>query len=167
MLRVFPVAWGARFSDDFGQPRPGGRSHHGNDLLAPKGTPVLAVDDGTVAAYVDPLGGNAVLLHAPDATTYYYAHLDRWEKTSGRVFAGDVLGYVGTTGDAKGTAAHLHFEVHPLGGGAIDPYPMLLRAERRGPPRPTTAAPSSRAALAALGVVLSGGLLVALSFRRA
>lgn len=134
-LRVFPVASvpGLHFSDDWGDPRSGGRTHQGNDIFAPSGTPVVAVDDGAVRFVVDPIGGRSFYLRTADGVTYYGTHLSGYEGVDRAVKAGDVIGYVGTDGNAAGKPAHLHFEVHP-GGGPVDPYPLLMKADRRTAP---------------------------------
>jgi murein DD-endopeptidase MepM/ murein hydrolase activator NlpD len=111
---------------DFGAVRDAGRrSHEGVDLFAPRGTPVVAVAAGLARASTNRLGGNVVWLHAPAASrTFYYAHLDRWAIDGWRyVRPGDVLGYVGTTGNARTTPPHLHFGIYS--GGAIDPWPFV------------------------------------------
>jgi murein DD-endopeptidase MepM/ murein hydrolase activator NlpD len=128
MIRVFPVAAEGqpKFTDDFGVVRPAGRRHQGNDIFAAEGTPVVAVDDGALRFAEDPVGGHAFYLAARDGTVYYGAHLSAYEGTSPRrAAAGEVLGYVGRTGNAASTAPHLHFEVHPSGGVAVDPYRLL------------------------------------------
>lgn len=129
-LRVFPVAGGARFTDDWGDPRSGGRSHAGNDLFNAEGTPLLAADDGEVRYGADVLGGNVANLRSPDGTRYYYAHLSAFEGVNRQVRAGDVIGYMGHTGNAVNTPTHLHFEVHPGEGAAVDPFPLLSTAQR-------------------------------------
>jgi murein DD-endopeptidase MepM/ murein hydrolase activator NlpD len=116
---------GARFMNDWGFPRSGGRFHEGNDLFAARGTPVHAPAAGTTYREGGSLGGNQVKLVADSGTVFYGMHLDRFGKI-GRVAAGDVIGYVGDTGAAKGGPVHLHFEVHPGGGSAVNPYPMLV-----------------------------------------
>ena len=133
-LRVFPVADvpDLSFSNDFGDPRSGGRGHAGNDLFAPEGTIVLAPDDGVVSFRDESLGGRSFYVRADDGVVYFGTHLSGWEGPERRVQAGEVIGYVGHGGNAAGTPDHLHFEVHPPGQGAINPYPLLLRAERRG-----------------------------------
>lgn len=129
-LRVFPVSGGARYSDDFSaEATDASRKHLGNDLMAPTGTPLLAVDDGDVRFGTDTLGGNIANLRSPDGTRYYYAHLSAYEGSNRRVSAGDVIGYVGTTGNAAGGPSHCHFEVHPGGGAAVDPFPYLRAAK--------------------------------------
>lgn len=128
-LRVFPVAASGRpsFGDAFG-------SHRGTDIFAPRGTPVLAVDDGLIRADNDPKGGQVTYLRCADGATYYYAHLDQYVGTYPRaVRAGEVIGTVGNTGNAQGTTPHLHFEVHPHGDRqTVNPFP-LLQAALRGP----------------------------------
>jgi murein DD-endopeptidase MepM/ murein hydrolase activator NlpD len=122
-LQVCPVAGPISLTDSFGAPRPGGRFHEGNDLLAARGTPELAVQPGVVVRDPNTLGGNALILRS--ATGYsYYAHLSAYGRT-GFVPAGAVIGYVGASGDAKGLIPHLHYEWHPGGGPAVDPFPYL------------------------------------------
>ena len=122
---ICPVQGPRAFSDDFGQPRAGGRSHEGNDILSPRGTPVVAPVAGSAQQHDNGLGGHAFYLHGADGVTYYGAHLDAYSDNYGNVPAGTVLGWVGNTGDASGGPTHLHFEVHPGGGAGIDPYPTL------------------------------------------
>lgn len=129
-LRVFPVLGGARYSDDWNAGRSGGRTHKGNDLFSSEGTPVLAVDDGVVRFGTDVLGGNVANLRSTDSARYYYAHLTAFEGDSNRVVrAGDVIGYLGRTGNAATTAPHVHFEMHPGGGEAVDPYAYLQASD--------------------------------------
>jgi LysM repeat protein len=120
---------GARFMNDWGFPRSDTGFHEGNDLMAKRGTQLLAVANGKAAQIVGTIGGNQVKFTADDGTVYWYAHLDTFGK-SGRVKAGAVLGTMGDTGDAKGGPVHLHFEVHPGGGAAMNPYPLLVDACR-------------------------------------
>ncbi|MET0728611.1 MAG: LysM peptidoglycan-binding domain-containing protein [Acidimicrobiales bacterium] len=119
-----PVQGGAKFMNDWGFPRSGGRFHEGNDLFAPRGTPAVAVVSGNVVQTVGQLGGNQVKLAGDDGVSYYYTHLDGFGK-AGRVNAGDVVGFVGSTGNAAGGATHVHFEVHPGAGAAVNPYPRF------------------------------------------
>ncbi|HEX4867619.1 MAG TPA: LysM peptidoglycan-binding domain-containing protein [Acidimicrobiales bacterium] len=119
-----PVQGGAKMMNDWGFPRSGGRFHEGNDLFSPRGTPAVAVVSGTATQVVGKLGGNQVKLTGDDGVAYYYTHLDSFGK-SGRVAAGDVVGTVGNTGNAAGGPPHIHFEVHPGAGAAINPYPRL------------------------------------------
>ena len=114
----------------------GARRHHGIDIFAPRGTPVLAAARGTVRS-VSPnnLGGNVVWLSDYErGQTLYYAHLDRHNVTAGQsVEVGDTLGFVGNTGNARTTAPHLHFGVYRRGQGPRDPYPFVYRSAARTP----------------------------------
>ena len=134
---VFPVYGPSGYGDTFGAPRsdvPGGW-HHGDDIFAPLGAPLLAVADGVVFSVgPNPIGGNRLWLQDKAGNQYYYAHLSAYTplaRNGTHVHAGDVLGFVGNTGDAAGGPYHLHFEVHPasllfLGyDGAVDPTPYL------------------------------------------
>jgi murein DD-endopeptidase MepM/ murein hydrolase activator NlpD len=123
---VCPVP-GATFIDSWGFPRAGGRSHQGVDMMAPTGAPVYAPVSGTVRTNQNGLGGLAFYLDGDNGNRYYGAHLSAYGQT-GRVGAGTVIGYVGNTGDARFTAPHLHFEIHPGGGGAVNPYPTVRAA---------------------------------------
>jgi murein DD-endopeptidase MepM/ murein hydrolase activator NlpD len=109
-------------------PRPGGRKHQGNDIFAPTGTAVVAPVGGVVRHVKGNTAGNAFYLAGDDGTTYYGAHLASFVASPGRVSAGNVIGRVGATGNADGHDPHLHFEVHPNGGAAVDPWPLLSRA---------------------------------------
>ncbi len=132
---VFPVFGDASFSDDYGAPRPVTGWHHGNDIFATTGTPVLAVADGTLSRVgVNTLGGNRLWLTDEAGNEFYYAHLSAYAPATisgARVRAGQVIAFVGNTGQAITTPAHLHFEVHPRGGDSVNPYPYLM-AWRRG-----------------------------------
>ena len=118
-----PVAGPNAFGDTWGAPRPGGRKHEGVDMMSPAGTPLVAVVAGAATMRTNVLGGNIVSLMGVDGNRYYYAHLSSWEGSSRSVSAGEVVGYVGATGDT--TANHLHFEIHPGGGAAVNPYPTV------------------------------------------
>jgi murein DD-endopeptidase MepM/ murein hydrolase activator NlpD len=119
-------------SNSWGDPRDGGvRTHKGIDIFAPKGTPIVAVTDGIVT-YIgeQPKGGRCLWLSTESGTSFYYAHLDRW--ASGlyeglEVHSGDLLGYVGNTGNAKYTPSHLHFAVN-TNDEMVNPYPYLTKA---------------------------------------
>ena len=111
----------------FGASRDAGRRHHeGVDIFVQRLTPVLAVAAGRAMPGQDALGGKTVWLNTP-GTSYYYAHLDRVAVSDQQlVKAGDVLGYVGNTGNAGATPAHLHFGVYRWGKEPIDPLPLLV-----------------------------------------
>jgi murein DD-endopeptidase MepM/ murein hydrolase activator NlpD len=139
---VFPIFGTASFGDSFGGPRPTVRGgwHHGEDLFAPHGAPVLAVADGTLHTIgFNRLGGYRLWLRDLAGNEFYYAHLSAYSPLAvegRRVEAGDVIGFVGDTGDAEGGSPHLHFEIHPasmigLGyDGVVAPYPILLAWRR-------------------------------------
>jgi murein DD-endopeptidase MepM/ murein hydrolase activator NlpD len=139
---VFPVYGAASFGDSFGAPRPGvqGGWHHGEDIFAPMGTPLLACADGTIHTVgFNRLGGYRLWLRDDDGNDFYYAHLSAYSPLAvegRRVEAGDVIGFVGDTGDAEGGTPHLHFEIHPasmlgLGyDGVVAPYPILVAWRR-------------------------------------
>ncbi len=118
---------GSAYGDTFGAPRSGGRSHEGVDMLAPRGTPIYAVASGYATFKQTRLGGNSVSLAADNGTRYFYAHLSSFEGSSRRVAQGDLIGYNGDTGNASGVP-HLHFEIHPGGGAAINPTPSVRAA---------------------------------------
>ena len=123
---VCPVRGPHAFSNDYGAPRGGGSSHMGNDILAPKGTPVVANVGGVVTQRNGAVSGLAYFLAGDDGNRYFGAHLDSFG-ASGRVSIGTVIGTVGNTGDAAGGPPHLHFEMHPGGSGYTNPYPTLTR----------------------------------------
>jgi murein DD-endopeptidase MepM/ murein hydrolase activator NlpD len=170
---VFPIAGGADWGDSYGGARSdvAGGWHHGDDLFAPLGTPVVAVAGGTVYAVGwNEVGGWRLWLRDAAGNAFYYAHLSgytRLARDNGRVRRGDVLGFVGNTGDAFTTDAHLHFEVHPnatlyLGyDGAVDPttylraWPLTRHVHLLPPVRPPGVAPTGFGALADFRKLLS------------
>ncbi len=119
---VCPVA-GAKYFNDWGFPRSGGRIHQGNDLFAPRGTPVLAPVAGTVEHKTGVVGGLQFWMQGDDGIRYIGTHLDGFG-IAGRVKAGEVIGYVGNSGNAVGSSPHVHFEM-ATGGATINPYPTL------------------------------------------
>jgi murein DD-endopeptidase MepM/ murein hydrolase activator NlpD len=146
---IFPVAGPTTYIDDFGQPR-GGGTHEGNDLMARKKTPVVAVEPGKVKFWTTSASAGCMLyLYGASGTTYLYIHLNndltmkndnrgkcvpgvsyaRGLKNGAKVSAGQQIGYVGDSGDANGIASHLHFEVHPADGAAVSPYAYLQSAQ--------------------------------------
>lgn len=126
-VTVCPVRGAVRgfsFLSSFGAPR-SGHSHAGNDIFAAYGTQIRAVADGRVDLGSSRIGGHFVRLYG-GSTKYYYAHLSGFAVSDGAwVRAGQVIGYVGKSGNAATTAPHLHFEIRPGSGAAIDPYPAL------------------------------------------
>jgi murein DD-endopeptidase MepM/ murein hydrolase activator NlpD len=134
---VFPVYGPSSFVDTFGAARGdvSGGWHHGDDIFAPLGAPVLAVASGTVFSVGwNEVGGNRLWLRDGQGNEFYFAHLSAYTPLAvngNRVSAGDVVGFIGNTGDAQGTPYHLHFEVHPVGllgmgyDGAVDPTSYL------------------------------------------
>jgi hypothetical protein len=146
---IFPVVGGATYSDDFGQPRAGG-PHQGNDLMADRHTPAVAVEGGKVKFWTTSASAGCMLyLYGDSGTTYLYIHLnnDLTAKNDNRgkcvagtayapgmkdgmhVAAGQLVAFVGDSGDANGISPHLHFEVHPNDGAAVDPYKYLRKAQ--------------------------------------
>ena len=145
---VFPVLGTVTYTDDFGSPRAGG-AHQGIDILAPKRSLALAAEAGKVEFWTRSASAGCMLyLHGQSGTDYDYIHLNndltlkndnrgkcvpgtayaKGLKDGAKVAAGQVIGYVGDSGDANGLHAHLHFELHPNAKSAVDPYPWLQRA---------------------------------------
>jgi murein DD-endopeptidase MepM/ murein hydrolase activator NlpD len=129
-LQVFPVQGRCYFGDTWLAARSGGRTHQGVDVIAPQGKAIYAVTDGTITKvytdYPGSLAGNGVRLSQGDGTYFFYAHmvsLASGIQVGTAVRAGQVIGYVGSTGSSA--TNHLHFEVHPKGGAAINPYPLI------------------------------------------
>ena len=157
---VFPVLGPTTYTDDFGEARAGG-PHQGIDMMAPKRALALAAEPGKVKFWTHSATAGCMLyLYGASGTTYYYIHLNndltgrndnrgtcvagtayaKGLKDGAKVTAGQVVGYVGDSGDANGIHPHLHFELHPNGGRAVDPYTWLqgglhlLFAAPRGSP---------------------------------
>lgn len=126
---ICPIAGPTWFNDTWGAPRSGGtRTHKGTDMFSPRGTPLVAVGDGTIRKSYDVLGGFIVWLYADHGVEYFYAHLDSYPAglSSGqRVSRGQVIGYVGDTGNPPPGAYHLHFGIYPGGIKAVNPYPTV------------------------------------------
>ena len=120
-IQTCPVAGNNSFVDSFGDPRPDGRTHQGIDLIAAAGTPVVAVAPGTARASSS-IGGYGVVVEHPNGDWTFYAHLGS-DVTLGAVSAGTRIGSIGSDGVS---VQHLHFEYHPSGGAAVNPYSMLL-----------------------------------------
>jgi murein DD-endopeptidase MepM/ murein hydrolase activator NlpD len=132
---VFPVYGPSSFIDTFGAPRADVSWHHGDDIFAPLGAPLLAVADGTLFSVGwNDIGGLRLWLRDGAGNEFYYAHLSALSTRAidgAAVQAGDVIGFLGNTGDARGTPYHLHFEIHPVSmlylgyDGAVDPTGYL------------------------------------------
>lgn len=147
---VFPVVGQASFGNDFGDPR-GQGSHEGIDIMAPRRALAVAAEAGTVTLYTTSARAGCMLyLHGESGTTYLYIHLNNdlgkgndneggcapgvayapGLSNGARVEAGEPVGFVGDSGDADGISPHLHFELHPGGGDAVNPFKALKRAQR-------------------------------------
>jgi murein DD-endopeptidase MepM/ murein hydrolase activator NlpD len=123
-----PVAGAVSFSDSYGAPRSGGRAHRGVDMIAARGTPIVAIYSGTIRRMsTSALGGITLWLRSGNGDQFYYAHLDSYGdiSTGQSVAEGQVLGYNGSTGNAPDWLPHLHFEWHPGGGSAVNPYQLV------------------------------------------
>ncbi len=123
---VCPVE-GATYFNDWGFPRSGGRFHEGNDLFAPRGTPVRAPVSGHLTQVIGTIGGNQFYLQGDDGHLYIGTHMDSFG-SRGRVLAGEVVGRVGDSGNAAGSRPHLHFEIQAEGVSPVNPYPTLSAA---------------------------------------
>jgi murein DD-endopeptidase MepM/ murein hydrolase activator NlpD len=122
-----PVGGPTVFTDSWGAARSGGRGHKGVDMFAERGTPAVAPVSGTVVHRDNSVGGKSYWLFGDDGHSYYGTHLDAYVQ-DGVVAAGTVIGLVGNTGNARNSSPHLHFEVHPNGGAAVNPYPYARAA---------------------------------------
>ena len=121
-----------KFVDSWGNPRSGGRHHEGIDIFSPKDTPVLSTTNGLVMTVgTNNLGGQVVRVLGPGLERHYYAHLNRYGpvRAGDRVAAGDVIGYAGNTGNARGGPVHLHYGIY-RNGAAQNPYPRLAAGAR-------------------------------------
>ena len=144
---TFPVDGRVSFSDTFGAPRSNGRTHQGTDLMGAKMTPLVAAADGTVTSLRHDdsgLSGNSLTITDDDGWRYVYIHLNndtpgtddganRFDQAfapglrrGDEVAAGDLVGYMGDSGNAENAGSHLHFELHRPDGTAINPYPSLI-----------------------------------------
>lgn len=168
---LFPVLGPVYHANDFGASR-GSRAHQGNDIMAPRWTPVVAVEAGRVERPSWSSSDCALILRGRSGTEYWYLHLNDVPRPGGRagcvagtayapnfksgmrVRAGQLLGYVGNSGNARGGGTHLHFELHPGGGSAVSPYRWL-----RAAPRLLYAVPGNvrRVRLALFGSVIETG----------
>jgi peptidoglycan LD-endopeptidase LytH len=118
----------ATLRDTWGAPRGNGRTHQGIDIFAPKGTPIRSTTRGLVFRVSENrLGGNVLFIFGPGRQMHYYAHLDRFGhfEPGDLVMPGDIVGYVGNTGNDRGTPPHLHYGIYTPGEGAINPFPLL------------------------------------------
>jgi murein DD-endopeptidase MepM/ murein hydrolase activator NlpD len=121
-----------QIADTWHAPRGNGRLHEGSDIFAKEGTPIHSATEGYVVSKgVNNLGGNTVFVIGPGGRRYYYAHLEGYSdiEVGDYVTPKTVLGYVGTTGNAKGTPPHLHFGVY-TSSGPVDPLPLLTDRDR-------------------------------------
>ena len=121
---VCPIRGIVSFIDSWGYPRHQG-AHKGVDLMAARGVPNVAVVSGNLTFKEGGTSGMGAYLRGDDGNLYYYFHLSAYEGGPRHVAQGEVIGYVGNTGDARYTANHTHFEIHPGGGAAVNPYPSV------------------------------------------
>jgi hypothetical protein len=168
---IFPVVGTVSYTDDFGQARAGG-PHQGNDILAARHAPAVAVEPGTVKFWTTSANAGCMLyLYGDSGTTYLYIHLNNdltgrndnqgscvagtayapGLKSGAHVAAGQLVGYVGDSGDADGIHPHLHFELHPNDGAAVSPYRYLRKAQ----PLIFYAKPGSKVSLSVAGTIRS------------
>lgn len=122
---------GQHLSDTWGGARSEGRRHEGIDIFAPRNTPIKATTQGVVSKVGDDrLGGKVVVIVGPGGAGHYYAHLEDYADISPNqwIEVGDTVGYVGDSGNAKGTPPHVHYGVY-INGSAVNPYPLLIKAK--------------------------------------
>ncbi|MFA6097911.1 MAG: FG-GAP-like repeat-containing protein [Patescibacteria group bacterium] len=151
---IFPVLGSTRYSDDFGAGRSGGRTHEGNDIMGYKGEPLIAAVDGFIrsAPYPEPYWGYSITIEDKDGYEYNYYHVNNdnpgtddglggginayYPNTDARnpVVAGQIIGWMGDSGNAEGTSPHLHFEIRRPDDTPIDPYESLQAAQRISQP---------------------------------
>jgi murein DD-endopeptidase MepM/ murein hydrolase activator NlpD len=133
---AFPVAGGHNFSDDYGAPRQDTGTHIGNDVFAAFGTPVVAVADGRLYRVgTRKVPGNRLWLRDRNGHRFFYAHLSDFAAAAyngADVHAGEVIGFVGNTGDAEPTPPHVHFEVHLADHSPVNPFPFLTKWDASG-----------------------------------
>lgn len=119
-----------QIADTWGAARSEGRKHEGVDIFAKRGTPVLSATSGIVSRVgTNQLGGNVIWIIGPNLSRHYYAHLDAYAdeiQVGDWVEVGQIIGYVGNTGNAKNTPPHLHYGIYLNGQGAVNPYPYLV-----------------------------------------
>jgi murein DD-endopeptidase MepM/ murein hydrolase activator NlpD len=123
-----PVAGAVSFTDSWGDPRSGGRTHQGVDMIAARNTPIVAIYSGRINRLSNgSLSGLSIWLRTDNGDQFFYAHLESYgEITAGQtVSEGEVIGYNGSSGNAPVNLPHLHFEYHPGGGAAVNPYPLV------------------------------------------
>lgn len=125
--KVCPQAQPRSFTDTWGAPRSGGRRHQGTDIFGARGGPVYAITSGVIQwTRTGASSGLFLSLRGDDGHTYWYMHLQDFVVRAGqRVSAGQLIAHNGDTGNARGTSPHIHFEYHPGGGAAVNPYPLL------------------------------------------
>lgn len=122
---ICPIQGPVAFTDSWGDPRSGGRRHKGVDLMSPTGASNVAVVSGQIERQHSGAGGLAIYLTGDDGHVYYYAHLAEVVGPDRRVAQGELIGLTGSTGNARGGSPHTHFELHPGGGAAANPYPTV------------------------------------------
>lgn len=118
-------------TDTWGGARSQGRTHEGIDIFAPRGTPIQATTQGIVSKVGEnTLGGRVVVIIGPGGAAHYYAHLEDYANISPNdwVNSGDIIGYVGDSGNAKGTPTHVHYGIY-INGSAVNPYPLLRKPD--------------------------------------